>query len=545
MKTLLPIGMSCVMIAFANAGPVKLIAHRGASHAAPENTLSSFRLAWEEGADGIEGDFYLTPDGEVVCIHDADTKRVANKNLVVQNTPWPELAKLDVGSWKSEKYHHEHIPRLGDVLDILPEGKMFFLEIKDGIEIVAPIRKILETKKANPKQVVLISFDQEVIKECRRQLPQFEAHWLSSLKNFKQPGMADGYFEELKSLGAQGFQFNSEAPVTSSWINQLKQSGYKIDAWTVDNPIIAKQMIDLGVDFITTNQPKDLRTQLFQNESSWNVRQHIPRQNFIIQSHRGAGELMPENSAESFRLAWKLGTIPEADLRTTKDGVIVAFHDNDFTRILPNESDEIRKRSVEDFTWEELSKLDIGAWKGDHFRGQRIPSLEDIFQELKEDDTRRVYVDIKNIDLKQLAKEAHLQGLANRLILASTHIEVIREWKELAPESSTLHWMGGSEQDLEKRIHSLEKENFAGIDQLQIHVKPSQSAPDGFTPSADFLRNVGSRLRKHDVLFQTLPWGSRDPELFTRLLDLGVASFATDFPDVAAETVTSYYQKAE
>src|SRR5688500_3272866 len=66
--------------------------------------------------------------------------------------------------------------------------------------------------------------------------------------------------------------------------------------------------------------------------SHWTVRGHIPADRFIIQSHRGAGELAPENTIESFELAWKLGTYPEADVRTTKDGVIVAFHDANFAR---------------------------------------------------------------------------------------------------------------------------------------------------------------------------------------------------------------------
>src|SRR5690606_17819252 len=102
-------------------------------------------------------------------------------------------------------------------------------------------------------------------------------------------------------------------------------------------------------------------------------------EDFIIQSHRGAGELAPENSKETFELAWSLGTIPEADLRTTKDGVIVAFHDNNFARILPNESAEMKKMAIQDLTWEQISQLDIGAWKGTEFQGQRVPKLAELF----------------------------------------------------------------------------------------------------------------------------------------------------------------------
>ncbi len=81
-----------------------IVGHRGASHAAPENTLAAFDLAWQEGADGAEGDFRLTRDGRIVCIHDEDTERTAGKKLVVATTTLAELQQLDVGSWKDPRY---------------------------------------------------------------------------------------------------------------------------------------------------------------------------------------------------------------------------------------------------------------------------------------------------------------------------------------------------------------------------------------------------------------------------------------------------------
>lgn len=273
------------------------------------------------------------------------------------------------------------------------------------------------------------------------------------------------------------------------------------------------------------------------------MRDAIPRSEFVIQSHRGAGELAPENSREAFELAWSLGTIPEADLRTTKDGVITAFHDSNFARILPHEPEKIRNQSVEDFTWEELSQMDIGIWKGESFKGQRIPSMAQVFELLKKDPQRRIYVDIKNVDLSQLAREAHAAGLASRLILASTKYEIITKWKELASDSKTLHWMGGEEKVLQERLDKLAQDEFKAIDQLQIHVRPAADGGKSFTPSEDFLKRVGTRLREHHILFQVLPWQSKDPQTFVKLLDLGVASFATDYPDVMAKTVTDYYDQ--
>ena len=75
-----------------------IVAHRGSSFERPENTLPAFELAWEQGADAIEGDFLLTKDKQIVCIQDHSTKHLANRNLVVGESTLEELRELDVGS---------------------------------------------------------------------------------------------------------------------------------------------------------------------------------------------------------------------------------------------------------------------------------------------------------------------------------------------------------------------------------------------------------------------------------------------------------------
>jgi glycerophosphoryl diester phosphodiesterase len=274
--------------------------------------------------------------------------------------------------------------------------------------------------------------------------------------------------------------------------------------------------------------------------SDWNLRDHIPLEKVAVQSHRGAGELMPENSIQAFEVAWKLATIPEADLRTTSDGIIVAFHDENFKRILPQATAEEQKRGIKDLTWAQVQKLDIGAWKGPQYAGQRVPSMAQMYRILAAHRERRMYIDIKNVDLVQLARESHAAGAAAQFILASTDYAVIRRWKELAPESSTLHWMGGTEEQLAKRFADLRQTKFASITQLQIHVR---TKGDAWTPSPKFLLEAGRELRTYGILFQALPWQRKDPEMFHRLMDLGVASFATDYPDVAMLAIRDYYAR--
>lgn len=235
----------------------------------------------------------------------------------------------------------------------------------------------------------------------------------------------------------------------------------------------------------------------------WSVCEHIPLSGFIIQCHRGAGNLSAENSMAAFEIAWGLGTIPEADIRMTKDGSIVSFHDNNFARILPDAPIDVKEKGIADLTIEEVAKLDIGAWKGKEHAGQRVAMLTEIVGVLKKYPKRRMYIDIKKVDFGRLAEETI--DVHSQLILASTNYDEIKSWKGLAPRSYTLHWMGGTEKQLSERLEKIEKVRFVAIDQLQIHVRLEKDGT--LSPSETFLRKTRELLRKYGVLFQVLPHG--------------------------------------
>lgn len=298
----------------------------------------------------------------------------------------------------------------------------------------------------------------------------------------------------------------------------------------------------------------------------WNIVDHIPLEKVVIQSHRGAGVLAEENTVAAFELGWKLGTYPECDLRTTTDGVIVTFHDENFSRVVKGVSPDLAKKGVKDLTYDELMKLDVGAWKGEAFIGRRVSKLSDAFAVMRGRPERHLYLDIKNVVFKKLADEVHAAGVERQIVLASPKPEQIREWKTLVPESETLLWMRGNEADLRKRIESLRRDGFPGITQLQIHIFPNKSieealkiaaiTPDKiktsvasakasanrFTVSDQFIIELGRELREHKILFQALPYTS-DTGIYAELLDLGLASFATDYPDVTMREIKAYYDR--
>jgi glycerophosphoryl diester phosphodiesterase len=280
--------------------------------------------------------------------------------------------------------------------------------------------------------------------------------------------------------------------------------------------------------------------------TQWTVRGHVPLEKFVIQSHRGAGELAPENTLAAFELGWKLGTVPESDLRTTRDGVIVAFHDANFKRVVKGASPALQKKGVADVTFGELSQLDVGAWRGEGFVGRHVSKISEVFDLMRGKPERRLYLDIKNVDLNQLADEVRKHEVTGQIIFATTDYELIRRWKRLVPESQTLHWMGGKEADEKRRLEALRAANFEGITQLQLHVRlnTNSAVAEPFDLSRAFLRSTGAELRQKGIFYQSLPWGIAEPRVYWQLLDLGVESFATDHPEVTLKAVRDYYAAA-
>jgi glycerophosphoryl diester phosphodiesterase len=244
-----------------------IIGHRGASHDAPENTIASYKLAIEQGADGFEGDYWLNDDGHILDLHDADTKRVAGKKLSIKKASFDELRGLDIGSWKDPKWKGEKIPTLEEVLDAVPVGKKVFLELKSGPELVGPMAKVIEKSSVSPEQIVLISFHDEAIAECKKQMPHIKALWLCGFKQKDakhKPPTAEEVAATLKRIQADGLDAEAVPDyLDAAFLKRLKDLGCReFSVWTVDDPQVAKFYADLGAWSITTNRPGWLRSQL-------------------------------------------------------------------------------------------------------------------------------------------------------------------------------------------------------------------------------------------------------------------------------------------
>lgn len=240
-----------------------IVAHRGASHDAPENTLPAFKLAWEQGADAIEGDFHLTRDGHVICLHDHDTKRTAGVKRIVKNSSLEELQKLDVGKWKDLRFAGTRIPTFAEVAATVPTDKSFYIEVKCGAEIVPKLLEEIRISKLKHEQIVVISFSSEVLRELKRHNQNIRAIWLSSFKksNPLDPSMGE-ILKTLDFIKADGFSSKADKRLTSDFLAPLRVNDFEYHCWTVDDPNVAQKFLLLGTQSITTNRPAFLRKAL-------------------------------------------------------------------------------------------------------------------------------------------------------------------------------------------------------------------------------------------------------------------------------------------
>ena len=242
-----------------------IIAHRGASYLAPENTVASAKLAWWKRADAVEVDVYLSADSQVVVIHDKTTERTAGgEELEVATSTAAQLRQLDVGSFKSETYAGERIPLLSEIIATVPPGKKLFVEIKCGPEVLAPLEQAID---ANGKrdQVVIIGFGLDTVRAAKERMPDLPTYWLVGTKKDEETEAwiphSPTLIDDLAGSNLDGLNVHW-AGVTKEFAQSVLAAGLGLYVWTVNDPIEAARLTKLGVQGITTDRPGWLRKQL-------------------------------------------------------------------------------------------------------------------------------------------------------------------------------------------------------------------------------------------------------------------------------------------
>jgi glycerophosphoryl diester phosphodiesterase len=244
---------------------VEIIGHRGGSHDAPENTLAAMKLAWGQKADAIELDLWLSKDGKIVVLHDANTKRFGGDTNHVAQRTWAELQRIDVGAWKDPRFKGERIPTLDSILATVPAGKRAVLEIKCGPEILPELGQAIAKSGRKPAELAIIAFDFETLRQSKKEFPQLEHYFLHDYKKDKQTGelpALPALIQRAQAAGFDGLDLQFGWPIDKTFVADVKEAGLKLIVWTVNDPTVARRLSDAGVDGITTDRPGWLREQL-------------------------------------------------------------------------------------------------------------------------------------------------------------------------------------------------------------------------------------------------------------------------------------------
>jgi len=239
-----------------------IIAHRGESYDAPENTHASINLAWKRNDDAVEIDIQITKDERIVAIHDKSTLRTGGKLKRISSNTYADLLLVDVGKFKSKKWRSERIPVLDDVIDKVPENKILFIEVKSDYRIVKPLKNLIRQKVLGLNQIKFIGFDINTMKLIKESLPGFKSYWITEGKHYKSKSALKSSLEECKAAGLDGLDVQARKYLNSEVIQYVKNNGLKIYTWTVDDPVRAKQLYTDGIDGITTNRASWLKNRL-------------------------------------------------------------------------------------------------------------------------------------------------------------------------------------------------------------------------------------------------------------------------------------------
>jgi len=246
--------------------PLQIVAHRGASHDAPENTLAAVDLAWQQNADAVEIDVQLTADGRLAVFHDPTLWKVARRRTRVSSLTLPELARVDVGSWKDLRWRDERVPELGQVLDHIPPGRRLLVEIKGDVECATAFEREVRRSRLRRDALTAIGFSLDGMKAIKALLPRLQVLWVvkfgrSAASRRWKPRPAEPV-RTVRLAGLDGLDVSARSPWSEAWVEDLKRHGLALYVWTVDRPSLARRLASLGVDGVTTNRPGWLRQQL-------------------------------------------------------------------------------------------------------------------------------------------------------------------------------------------------------------------------------------------------------------------------------------------
>ena len=233
---------------------VDVIAHRGASKAAPENTMAAVRQAIADGADCVEIDVQETSDGTVVVFHDSDFMKLSGVNLKIWDATMSDLKDIDIGSWLAPEFKDERVPTLAEVLEACKGKVGLYIELKyygHDVQLEQKVIDLVETH-GMVEDVVTISLKVDAIRKMKSLRPDWKAGLLMSVSA-----------GNLAKIDADFLAVNASF-ANPIFIRSAKRAGKGVCVWTVNDAVGMSTMIGRGVQGIITDRPALARSVLQQ-----------------------------------------------------------------------------------------------------------------------------------------------------------------------------------------------------------------------------------------------------------------------------------------
>ena len=243
-----------------------IVAHRGSSAHAPENTLAAFQMALDAGTEGVEFDVRLTKDGVPVVIHDRDLRRTGKRTEKVSELTSEELARVDVGSWFNRRFPHrarpefanETVPTLQQALVLLKGfNGQIYVELKANAltfrNLSATVCDVIRDSPLLP-QIVIKSFKLAAIPEVKHLLPSVQTAALFAVDVMLLVRRREVIVAIANEFGADRISLHHSL-ISPKLARRAADAGMPITVWTIDDPRWLSRRRNLGIDAVITNDP--------------------------------------------------------------------------------------------------------------------------------------------------------------------------------------------------------------------------------------------------------------------------------------------------
>ena len=479
-----------------------IVAHRGDSSVAPENTMAAVTSAVTGGADYFEVDINLTADNEIVAIHDSTVDRTTDGSGTVRDMTYDQISQLDAGSWFDTSYSFAAVPTLEEIFQYMEDsGAHVLLEYKDTwtpeeVELTAQLAEEYDVAD----QIIAQSFDLETVDSLQEELPEVPRMILGAPREDSEDIAAE--------LGAIGWNPSVNQVLNSpQWVDRMHDADLLTFVYTVNDADQWEALTELGVDGIITDHPGQL--------NGWNQRYAagVPEQGEVasIVGHRGNSAVAPENTMPAIASSVATGVeYFEIDIEYTADDVIVAIHDGTVDRTTDGSG------RVRDMTYEQISQLDAGSWfaRGHGYSGVGVPTLEDVLEHMADSGAHMLleYKSTWSPEKVELTRELIDEyDVADQIIAQSFDLTTVESLRDELPEVPRM---------------------ILGAPRVDSEQIASDLGAIGWNPSVgQVLANPAWVERMHNAGLETYVYTVNNARQWEQLTELGVDGIITDYPD--------------